>query len=339
MPPMGKKGFLYTFFIVLMIGLLTINFQIQHRSNTVLDRTNLLVAQMEGTNALVEDLLLDFDRGVGVAAVQAFKGASEFAAQNESYLDDVHVRIPELMLNGTVKGTELNASKDSTLTLWTQAVANVSDDLGMNLSFGEISILLKEAGPWQVNITAEMNVSMRDLTAAVAWNFTYLTSYLLNITDHNFTDPIYLIEGRANYESNTGSAPAEDMMSVFTRNTYTNWWQNDTSQPPPQQVNTSLLQSHVRTYRYRNDTDAPSFLQRFAGNFSASKNGIESFTNMYASPYSPDYSVNPSFFCSTDFQFFRSGCTTRHQIINTHPQFYVDDAHLISYNLTKINSS
>ena len=123
MPPMGKKGFLYTFFIVLMIGLLTINFQIQHRSNTVLDRTNLLVAQMEGTNALVEDLLLDFDRGVGVAAVQAFKGASEFAAQNESYLDDVHVRIPELMLNGTVKGTELNASKDSTLTLWTQAVA------------------------------------------------------------------------------------------------------------------------------------------------------------------------------------------------------------------------
>ncbi|MDO8481415.1 MAG: hypothetical protein Q7S65_06450 [Nanoarchaeota archaeon] len=335
---MRKKGFMYTFFIILLIGLLTLSFQLQNRSNTVLDQATLLTARMESTNDLLDDVLLDFNRVVGVSAVHAFLSAIEIARRTETYLDDVNLRIPELMRNGTEGGVEINGSRDTSLAVWGEAVSNISGEFGVNISLSPAAITLSEEGPWIVNITATVNITLQDTLSDSLWNFTYVSTYLMNISQHNLTDPTFIIEGRRNYNLNTGTPTSQDLPSVFSQNPYTSWWWNDTSQFYPLNVNVSDLRAHMQTFRYRNDTDAPSFLMRFEGNFSASPNGIESFVDVLASPWSTDYAVSP-IYCLTDFQFLVSGCTTQHRITNMPPNFYIDDAHLVSYNLTKINST
>ena len=147
--------------------------------------------------------------------------------------------------------------------------------------------------------------------------------------DHSFIESL---DNMGNY-----STP---LLNRIVKSPYIELWVNESLLPFPNEVNVSNLIDHTLNQFYLNNTRAPSYLMRLAGNFGNSTYGIESFVNVLNDSSIWDYSEEGDATCAADYQFFVTGCTgDSHRIYNMNSRFYLDQEHLNDYDMLSINST
>lgn len=333
-----KRGFMFSLFVITALALIVFTFEI--RSQFSEERNALIFKErVQSVNAFIEDMKSDCERSLYVVSFRAFLGADEYIQTYDKYLDDVPNEIPELILNGTIKGTVMNSTNSSTFKDWTYRIAVLAKRYNVNVSFDDVTVSVGQASPWLVNISLSANVSVRDFSSTMSWNFSLKKSTQIDISQAHYSDPIYYIESaryfrqRNNYTSSLINSISKTPYSVF-------WENQSTTSPLALIIDTTNLTNQVLMQYYRENDLAPSFLMRLGGNFGSDINGIESFVNVInASNKIGDFSAKGIPTCSVDYQFFSNNCTDMHNIFNMSTKFYLDWQHLILYNLTAINST
>ena len=330
----SKKGFIFTLFVITSLALIVMTYRMKVEFREE-QRSEIYKNRVEQVNMFILDMEKDMERALYVTSFRAFLGIDEYIHRHIDYIDDVDLRLPELMLNGTLDGELVNSTNASTLTEWMKRMESLSKRFNINMSFEDIEIKVEHYSPWIIKVKIDTNVSITDFNRVIGWNYSLKKSTMIDISVANLPDPLYFVESMDNIGN--GSNP---LLNRIVKSPYQELWVNESPAVPPADVNVTNLIDHTLNQYYWNNTKAPSYLMRLEGNFSNSTYGIESFVDVISDSNIWEYSENGAATCVSDYQFFKTGCVgDRHNIRNMNNRFYLDDEHLVDYNMGKINST
>jgi hypothetical protein len=252
----GKKGFLFTAAAVLFVLVVVLLFSAQTR---LLPRT---ISQTTNTYMMNEFLLnleQDLPRVAYIAGFRSFIGIEEHISENGTYLQNFDAAFLSMFNNGTVNGVSYGIMENSTFESFSGRFSNLSRKQGIRSNLTVESVNAYHESPWEVTINFTVRVYLSDMGGYTSFNKTYNVSTRVPITD--IKDPLYSV-------GTQGKAPHTIKINNVTR-------------PFITATNVTLgLQTVVNQSMYTASSDAPSFLQRFTGNMSASPYGIQSLVNI-----------------------------------------------------------
>jgi hypothetical protein len=335
----SKKGFFFSLFVLTALTLVIFTF----RSNVQFkeeQRSEIFKKNVDLTNKFINDFDEDIERTLYITSFRAFLGADEYIQRTSGYLTDVNTDIPEAIMNGTIKGIALNYTNSSNLNAWLDNIRSLSSKFNINITLNNTNITVEQSSPWLVNVTLVTNVIVTDYVGVIGWNYILRKSTAIDISEANFPDPIYYLEGYENYYKNKKATPNRVLINSVRKTPYENFWFNDTTQIPAV-TNASNLAEHIYAQYYRENPAAPSFFERLEGKLrESSPYGIESFVNVLNDSQIWEYSGNGTSTCAVDYQFFVGGdCGDKNRIEGINCRFMINRTTLTAYNLTGINST
>lgn len=181
-------------------------------------------------------------------------GTSRFFADFADFEDS----FSEALLYGTIKGEDMDIYYPAydTYGFWIEKVAATAKDVfNVDTVYGISDIRVYQTKPWFVSVDADFSFNVSSETAS--WNKTATITTEIEI--EGFEDPYYLVKTEGNYAN-----------LIHKSGTKFNEWTVD------------KVKDFIRdgNYTHFQGSDAPSFLQRFYDDVSASPCcGIESFVN------------------------------------------------------------
>jgi hypothetical protein len=185
-------------------------------------------------------------------------------------------------------------------------------NLNIDLNMSVLSISMYQTEPWY--LTSEMNVSVIVNNPAASWitNLTITSKIPVDMMD----DPVFFVPSQGNYTN----LIRKNERSIATIR------------------NMSELASHLENMTYYENSYAPSFVMRMAGDLNSSNCcGISSLVNPIKVRFQNN--TNQSF---VDFLYFTgrykdcsNGATLYNLMgLDSYPGFKLDFAHMTAYNLT-----
>jgi len=309
-------------------------------------------------NLFIEDVDKNVDDAMYIAAVNGFKGISEFIHHNLTYIDNVSVTMNEIMINSTVNNTPVNISNSTRLARWVYSVQNISHRFKINFTMTDMKIKVVQTDAWIVNVSLEANATAIDIGGDIGWNFSVSKHVLVNIGNSSIPDPMWLKESWQNCDDDAGCEPK--INGWFEKNitkspygtgllpSYTDFWWNETFAPFGDydfNVRVGALVNHTAGNYYLRNTKAPGFFQRFEGRTDCTDPdntaecidmGIESFVN-FTNVQDWWYSENGAQTCVVDYQFFIHTCGgLQYKYINMTNTFVLNAVDESDYGLRKI---
>lgn len=304
---MNRKAYVFSIVALLLIavffGLLTLRSEEATRSTSV--HQHVLSA-----DAFLAQFEEDLPRALRITAYRSLLGLEEHVSSTGEYLSNFSAAFEEIIMNGSVHGVEYEVMEDATLRVFEERMQEVSNQVGMNLSLAVVEVVASHVSPFDVRITAEVEVLLRTRDAATSWNYTRNLSGEFSIV--SLRDPLYTV--------GTGGRVPTVVRPVNVSRPFVTA-DNDTTH----------LQVLLNETQYVANSQAPSFLMRFAGNFSASEFGISSLVDVQALDVQ-EVSVFTDR-SAVDFLYFGGSSTSTNQVVNMPSSFVLDDGHLATYDV------
>jgi hypothetical protein len=185
-----------------------------------------------------------------------------------------------------------------------------AEKMNIKVNITEPEIEIFQADPWHVGVRFIFNLTMEDKSDLASWSKTENITGLVNI--EGLEDPLFIIETNAEFPSN------------INRTKYSGIYTDGIS-------DVENLTQHLESGYYTQNDDAPSFLMRLQGNFSADPegNGIERLVDLSAVPESYRYPGRTV----VDYLYFTT--SIQGEEINYMPSWFaLDSEHHYTYNIT-----
>ena len=303
----GKKGFLFTTLAVLVVLAIVIFSSAQDR---LYSRTLAQTGRIHTMDSYLSNLEDDLPRAAYIAAFRSLIGMEEHISTNGTYITDFDAVFTSMFVNGTINGTFYGIMNDSTFTNFSQRFATITSQQGMRATLTVIAVNASQSNPWYIDLRATIRVELQDMAGTASFNNTLAIFTSVPVTD--IKDPIYSVgtQGRSPHVIKQSSVSAPYILA-----------NNDTS----------ALQVLVNQTFYIESAQAPSFIQRFTGNFSASPYGIQSLVNIEELE-AQDIAIDT---CKSVvvYLYFSNTSDTTYSIVNMDPSsFWLDDPHLADYD-------
>lgn len=274
-------------------------------------RTRTQTAYAHTIDRYIGTLEADLPRVAYIAGFRSLIGLEEHISATGQYLPDVDAAFEEMFTNGTANGTFFGIMNASTFTNFTSRFMVLAAKQGMRANLTLLSINAYHETPWEVTLNFTVFMRVEDTSGSIAFSRNLTTQAVIPIID--VKDPVYTI-------GTQGRAPHSIAQSNLSRPLITAT--NDTSK----------LQTIVNETLYVESVNAPSFLQRFEGNFSPSPNGIVSLVDI-AELRTQGLPVDQ---CKSvvDFKYFGPVDTDpNHEIVNMDPNdFWLGDGDLADFD-------
>ena len=170
-------------------------------------------------------------------------------------------------------------------------------------------ISVSQSDPWNVNFSVGFNLVMQDKANLAKWERFQVVSVLIPVT--GFSDPMYNVETYNKVPRLIEQTPYEG--------NYVNG------------VDKTNLISHIDNGYYAKNSNAPNFLMRLEGNFSADPNGIESFV---IRPALSQQGLPTKEKSCIDYIYFSSTSPSYSSVSGVYESWFrIDDGHRIKYEV------
>jgi len=298
---MNKKGQIFTIIAILLISLMFVSFEIY----SYVQQRQAIKTRVSTMDSFLNSLETNLERQLYISGFRILFLAGDYIATSGNYISDLDSLFKEGFFNGTIGGISNSILDGATYYNITNAINTKASKISVVVNISDTNISVSQEDPWNVKFTMITNFLMRDKQDLARWNKTQNISVLISVV--GFEDPIYTHEvgggfsrkiNQTIYEGNYVSCP-----------TVTN------------------LRDHVDKGYYSANTNAPSFLNRLEGNFSADINGIESFVKSSDVPFIQDKSL-------IDYIYFSTNNPTHSSLAGMQSWFEIDDAHKPRYSIT-----
>lgn len=323
---MNKKGLLYislAIVFVIFFGLLYLT-QNAYRME---DRQQVIANRIHTMDDFVKDIDVDIDRAAFISGFRALLGVEEYLSQKGAFFNNLSTMeeaFRDVFLNGSYNSTSLAIMDNASFNDYLSKVSVQASSIGLIVSVNVTNVTLHQVSPWIIHVEfiSDFNISNAD---EQFW-WAYQKNFTTEVSITGLKDPLYTVNtlGRVPNTINKYFLPATG---------YVNDTNNDTA----------VLKEFVEGSYYRASSDAPSFLQRFTNNITASPNGVESL--VYLPALSDQGIIVQEDRSVVDYLYFSENpdnTTDRCQIQNmiyTPDWFRVDLAHMNDYELDGLSSS
>ena len=261
--------------------------------------------RIETMNSFINSINQDLERKLFIAGFRALFTFENRIIETGAYISDVNASFQEMFFNGTFNNQPQSIMLGATFADITNDIQSLGRKIAINITLVNPKANIDQIDPWHVRITLNGNFTIKDENNLASWNTALSANGIIPI--HYFDDPVYTI--------NTGSL----IVAKINQTIYSSF------NP------TSLLDHAIKQY-YKESTQAPSFLDRFEGNLSTNNPyGIESLVDIQ-SLQSKGLSTQQK--SIVDYIYFSSSNPSFCHVSGTPSWFYLDDAHLATYNAT-----
>jgi hypothetical protein len=308
---MNHRAFFFTFiaFAILVIFILIFSVtQIPTDSSVSTDR-----ALVDVANAYSKDLTTVFlPRVMKTSSRTAFETMTDYVATTKNPIDDVNLRMQELLVTGTLYGIPQTRMENQTLTYWTGRIIRLGEQnfrINTTIAFSNTQVLQDD--PWTVVVFVQANV----LTNASDTLYTTGTTIYSNLSLLGWRDPLFLLNGKNRMIAKTSSS---------------RW-------------NESLFMLHMWNASYDAYSGAPSFLMRLENiSLPSTCCGIESILNDSWGDINRSYVdylfYNGTYNCSyarDEFNDVFNLTTVQADPLQRSKYLKMDSTHAILYNITE----
>lgn len=252
----NKKAQFFSISIILIISLMFVSFELFsliHERGVIKTR----VSTMDSFLNSIEDNL---EKQIYIAGFRIIFLAENYIIDTGKYIGEsdnytgIEDFFQEAFLQGTVSGVEQYIL--FTYTDLADSLQEKADKMNLEIILENPPKLLNisQEDPWNVNFTVGFDLTMEDKENLAKWERFQVISVLIPVT--GFSDPLYNVETYNKVPRLIEQTPYE---GDYVDGDKTN------------------LISHIDNGYYAANSDAPNFLMRLEGNFSANPSGIESF--------------------------------------------------------------
>lgn len=254
-----KRGILFTLMAISLLSLFLVSFSVYSLS----EERERVVNRIESMNNYVFSFEEDMERKLFISGFRIIFLFEKRMLEEGLYISDVESVFNEAFVNGTIEGTinsdELALIQGVTLSNISDFLSDEAAKVNLNVNLSNPMFNISQTDPWNVRVDLTVDLYIADQGGLAFWNRT--ASYTAFIPITNFEDPLYIIETNGVIAHKITKTPYElDELVVGG--------------------NTTNINDHLNNFYYINSTDAPSFLDRLEGNFSANPNGVESLVNI-----------------------------------------------------------
>ncbi len=254
---MGKKAIFFT--VTAAVLLLIVIFALTQKPGYEgTEKAGVVETRVKAMNGFVKNIEKDLEKGLRITATRALLGIEEKIATKGQFLASAADGFKGALVNGTVEGELIKIMENNTFFDWAQSIEEeaAAVDLKANITITNLSVY--QENPWAITLEANTTISLSDNKGTASWSTKKTVKSEVSIL--GFEDPAYTVKSlglvintinKTLYEGNyvIGSDP-------------------------------SNLKAHIDNGFYTENPDAPNFLMRFEGNFSASPQGIESIVHL-----------------------------------------------------------
>ncbi len=261
---MNKKAMIFTMLTIALISLFIVSLTVY---SSVKDRTP-INKRMKTMNDFVFASEKDLERQLYISGYRAIYMIQDHILSNAEYIDNVSANFEELFFNGSlVGGAPIPQMEEA---IFSEVLSNLQDNaetINANISFEDPSVIISQEDPWNIRVDLIGDLIIKDNAGLAEWvrPSTNITSY---VPVDKFFDPIFRVENRK-----LGSP--EVVKKEIVKSPYINTSFSDNA------GGVTNLTDYFQNSYYIQNNDAPNFLMRLGGNFSADPegNGIECFIN------------------------------------------------------------
>lgn len=257
---LGKKGMFLTFIAISLIAALIIIFtpsDINLSGNAQAIKTR--VSNVNGYVLDLESVYLERTlQATGTKTIIALIKYMESQQIFFTDFTDFEDSFSEVLLDGTIKGEDIQSyyPEHNTYNFWLNEIKTTAKEtFNIDTVYGISNIRVYQTTPWFINVDADISFNVSSETAS--WNKTAAIKTEIEI--ESFDDPYYLV--------NTGGSYVNKIRGSGTK--FDEW-------------GTEKVKDFIRdgNYTHWESSNAPSFLQKFTNDLSASSCcGIESLVN------------------------------------------------------------
>lgn len=238
--------------------------------------------------------------------------AEDYITRTGNYTN-INLFFNQAFFNGTVSGVHNDIMNGATYSDLVSSINQKASKLNVNITLSNPRIIIAQSDPWHINFTLTSDFTMEDKSKLARWDKQQTISSYIPV--ENFEDPIYIINTNAKVSRKINKTIYE---GIYVEN-----------------GNVANLLSHVNHDYYTAHNDSPSFIKRLSGDFSADKNGIESFVDI-SQLFQQGVSVTTK--SVVDYIYFSSNTPSYYSVAGMPSWFKIDDAHITKYNVTGLTS-
>ncbi|HLP79613.1 MAG TPA: hypothetical protein VK158_03190 [Acidobacteriota bacterium] len=313
-----KKGVFFTASAIFILSLLlTYALSLSQVSD---NRVSLsLSTRLSSINQFVDNVETDASIAAYTVGFRTLVAMIQTVEDKGVYLESVNANAKELFLNGTLNGTSSSILVNNTFTDWLQRIDQKAQTLGVDFSYEVQDVTISQTDPWNVDFEIDVNLLFVDATTKSQWNRS--VQRISKVSIEGFSDPIYIIGTANQYVTSINQSP---YLGNFVSGN-----------------NPANLNAHIQDGLYVQFDDAPNYLMRLQGNFSASNDGtgIESLVDKTALAFLMPIDATKS---SVDYIYFSSQNPTSYGFTIMTPTFRLDNRtngsgsvrHIALYQLT-----
>lgn len=254
MQKMNKKGIFFTLLAIAILSLFLMSYTFYSSAQ----KREVIQKRVSTLNNFVFSVEKDLPRQLYISGFRIIFLFEKRIAETGDYIDNVTLRFNETFFNGTFYGASggdiTTLMGDATFLAINEKLQENAASINAIANLANPSLIIIQEDPWSIKVTLTADLSIKDNTNLVSWNRT--ANITVYVPIENFEDPLYM-------KGTHGLVANKINKTIY-------------SVPIP----LSNLLSQAENSYYINSTDAPSFLKRLQGDFSADQNGIESLVNI-----------------------------------------------------------
>jgi hypothetical protein len=307
-----KKGMFFTMVAIALLSIVILSLTIislSHERESVKKRVGIL-------NDYVFSVEEDISRKLYISGFRIFFLFEKRIVERGEYLTDINTLFKEAFFNGTINGSANSEEQQLLSGVKYQEIIddlfNSAEGVNLNLSFYNPILEIKQIDPWNVLVTLDLNIYIKDYGNLASWNRTKKFEAFIPI--ENFEDPIYLV--------NTNNI----VVRKFIKTPYSIFANGS---------DVDNLNDHINNSYYFATNESPSFINRLEGNLTSNEFGVESFVN---SLEFTSLGIGVTDKSLVDHVYFSSQNPPTKVVLGTPEWFKIDDTHISIYNLTHIAS-
>ena len=249
----NKRG---VFFVAMALVILSLFVLLYTFSSEIIER-KAIQQRIQTMNEFSLSMVNDLEKNVYVGGYRTIFLIEDKIVTTGNYASNINSVFQEAFLESKFDGQENPILLDSSFQSIINSISAEARKMNLELQVYSRNMSVLQDDPYNVKIIWNIDYNLSDLSDLASINANAnITSY---IPISEFDDPIYLIETGGKISNKFNLTPYNP---VYTPSDISNF------------------SNHVANSYYLSSTNAPSFLNRLSGNFSASEYGIESFVNL-----------------------------------------------------------
>jgi hypothetical protein len=249
---LNKKGILLTLVTITILSL----FAASYATYTLFQDHSATNSRITTLSNFVASVEQDLPRQTYISGYRAIFLFNKQIVDTGTFISDVNASLNEVFFNGSLGGTNQDLMNDATFSALQNFLTTNAEKINANVSLQTPTISISQDDPWNLKITFNTTLIIKDKGNLASWNKTASIISLIPIA--NFNDPIYAANTAGRLLNKINQTPYQ---TFVTGADYTN------------------LTDHFQNSLYKASTSAPNFLMRLEGDLGASPSGIESLVN------------------------------------------------------------